>query len=386
MARIAKDKSRGDDTSSDFTSDLISSLNKEHGSRIAYNLSEDESPTHVKRWISTGSTLLDYIVANRPSGGLPEGRIVEIFGPPSIGKSHIATQIARSTQQMGGICVYIDTENATSVENLGALGVDVSKRFVYVDTHCTEEVFDVAEKTIVKAKAMQKDVPITIIWDSVAASSPKAELLGDYDKDSIGLQARAISKGMRKITGVIGDQSVLMVCLNQTRTKIGVLHGDPTTVPGGMAIPFHASVRIKLGAGQQIQNKNGDIIGINVSAKTVKNKVAPPFRMANFQIHFGKGIVEHEEIFDVLRDAGERQIGNKLICVSGTTAWKVFSVTDTDAGRPIIEKKFYKAEFGELLANPEYKPYLDALIESVLIRTGNEPPDDMQDAEGAAEE
>lgn len=386
MARIAKDKSRGDDSSSDFTADLISSLNKEHGSRIAYNLSEDESPTHVKRWISTGSTLLDYIVANRAKGGLPEGRIIEIFGPPSIGKSHIATQIARSTQQMGGICVYVDTENATSVENLGALGVDVSKRFVYVDTHCTEEVFDVAEKTIVKAKAMQKDVPITIIWDSVAASSPKAELLGDYDKDSIGLQARAISKGMRKITGVIGDQSVLMVCLNQTRTKIGVLHGDPTTVPGGMAIPFHASVRIKLGAGQQIQNKNGDIIGINVSAKTVKNKVAPPFRMANFRIIFGKGIEEHEEIFDVLRDAGERTIGNKAICVSGTTAWKVFSVTDLDAGKPLIEKKFYKAEFGELLTNPDYKPYLDALIENVLVRTGDEAPDEAQDVEGEVEE
>jgi recombination protein RecA len=371
MARISKEKGRGEESSSDFTSDLISSLNKEHGSRIAYNLSEDESPTHVKRWISTGSTLLDYIVSNRYGGGLPEGRIVEIFGPPSIGKSHIATQIARSTQQMGGIVVYIDTENATSVDNLGALGVDVSKRFVYVDTHCTEEVFDVAEKTIVKAKAMQKDVPITIIWDSVAASSPKAELLGDYDKESIGLQARAISKGMRKITGVIGDQSVLMVCLNQTRTKIGVLHGDPTTVPGGMAIPFHASVRIKLGAGQQIQNKNGDIIGINVSAKTVKNKVAPPFRVANFQIHFGKGIVEHEEVFDVLRDAGERTIDGKVICVSGTTAWKTFSVTDL-SGNTIIEKKFHKAEFGELLTNPDYKPFLDSLIDVVLTRTGNE--------------
>jgi recombination protein RecA len=373
MARVAKERNRSDEISADFTSDLISSLNKEHGSRIAYNLSEDESPTHVKRWISTGSTLLDYNVANRPSGGLPEGRIIEIFGPPSIGKSHIATQIARSTQQMGGIVVYIDTENATSVENLGSLGVDVSKRFVYVDTHCTEEVFDVAEKTIVKAKAMQKDVPITIIWDSVAASSPKAELLGDYDKDSIGLQARAISKGMRKITGVIGDQSVLMVCLNQTRTKIGVLHGDPTTVPGGMAIPFHASVRIKLGAGQHIQNKQGDIIGINVSAKTVKNKVAPPYRVANFQIHFGKGIVEHEEIFDVLREAGEREIDGKIICVSGTTAWKVFTVTDVNEGRVIIEKKFYKAEFGDLLKNPEYKPYLDSLIETVLVRTGSEP-------------
>lgn len=384
MARVSKERTRADDASADFTTDLISSLNKEHGSRIAYNLSEDESPTHVKRWISTGSILLDYIVSNRTKGGLPEGRIIEIFGPPSIGKSHIATQIARSTQQMGGICVYIDTENATSVENLQSLGVDVTRRFVYVDTHCTEEVFDVAEKTIIKAKSMQKDVPITIIWDSVAASSPKAELLGDYDKETIGLQARSISKGMRKITGVIGDQSVLMVCLNQTRVKIGVMHGDPMTVPGGMAIPFHASVRLKLGAGQQIQNKNGDVIGINVSAKTVKNKVAPPFRTANFQIHFGKGIVEHEEIFDVLRDAGERQVGNKIICVSGDGAWKVFTVTDVDIGDVIIEKKFHKAEFGEILKTPAYTEYLESLIEAVMVRSKD--AGELSNDEGEEEE
>ena len=123
-----------------FTTELISSLNKEHGSKIAYNLAHDTSPTHVKRWISTGSRLLDYITANRIDGGLPEGRIVEVFGPPGIGKSHIAIQVARSTQQMGGVVVYIDTENATSVDNLSLLGVDITKRFVYVDTHCTEEV------------------------------------------------------------------------------------------------------------------------------------------------------------------------------------------------------------------------------------------------------
>lgn len=363
----------------DFTSELIKSLNKEHGSKIAYNLTEDASPTHVKRWISTGSTLLDYIISNRRNGGLPEGRIVEIFGPPSIGKSHIATQIARSTQHLGGIVVYIDTENATSVENLNALGVDVSKRFVYVDTHCTEEVFDVAEKTIMKAKAMAKDVPITIIWDSVAASSPKAELLGEYDKDTIGLQARSISKGMRKITGVIGDQSVLMICLNQIRTKIGVMHGDPTTTPGGMAIPFHSSVRIKLGAGQQIQNKDGDIVGINVSAKTVKNKVAPPFRMANFQIHFGKGIVEHEEVFDVLRDAGERQIGDNIVCVSGTGAWKVLTVTSISQGRTLVEKKFHKSEFGEIMRDSQYKAYVDDLIAEVMVRTGNFTASEVSD-------
>ena len=111
---------------SDFTADLIKSLNKDHGARIAYNLAVDESPTHVNRWIKTGSKQLDWIVSGKSGGGLPEGRIVEIFGPPSIGKSHIAIQIAKHTQELGGIVVYIDTENATSVDNLGLLGVDIT--------------------------------------------------------------------------------------------------------------------------------------------------------------------------------------------------------------------------------------------------------------------
>lgn len=352
----------------DFTSDLIHSLNKEHGSKIAYNLAYDDSPTHVKRWISTGSRLLDYIVSNRETGGLPEGRIVEIFGPPSIGKSHIAIQIARSTQAMGGIVVYIDTENATSVENLSLLGVDISKRFVYVDTHCTEEVLSIAEATIMKAKAMDKDVPITIVWDSVAATSPKAELVGDYDKDSIGLQARAISKGMRKITGVIANQNVLMVCLNQIRTKIGVMFGDPTTTPGGKAIPFHSSVRIKLGAGQPITNKDKEVIGINVSAKTIKNKVSPPFRTINFEIHFGVGIKEHEQIFDILRKNGAETIAGKKIEVSGTGAWKTMKVTDEKTKKIVAEKKFYKADFNEVLEDDVLGGYCTMLLDRVMIK------------------
>ena len=352
----------------DFTIDLIESLNREHGAKIAYNLAYDVSPTHVKRWISTGSRQLDYIISNRKNGGLPEGRIVEIFGPPSIGKSHVAIQIARSTQHMAGIVVYIDTENATSVENLSALGVDIEKRFVYVDTHCTEEVLSIAEATIMKAKAMDKDVPITIIWDSVAASSPKAELVGDYDKDSIGLQARAISKGMRKITGVIGNQNVLFVILNQIRTKIGVMYGDPTTTPGGKAIPFHSSVRIKLGAGQTIENKDKEIIGIHVSAKTIKNKVAPPFRTAKFEIHFGVGIREHEQIFDLLRKHGKETIDDYEVHISGTGAWKALTVSNAKTGEVFKEKKFHKSDFQEVMNDEFLGSLIEKMLEKVLVQ------------------
>lgn len=368
-----------------FTDDLIKSLNKDFGTRVAYNLSSDESPTHVKRWYSTGCKSLDYICSNRRNGGLPEGRIVEIFGPPSIGKSHIATQLARSTQAMGGIVVYIDTENATSVENLAALGVDVSKRFVYIDTHCTEEVFQVAESTILKVKAMENNVPVVIIWDSVAGSSPKAELAGDYDKESIGLQARAISKGMRKITGVIGDQSVLFVCLNQIREKIGVMFGDPTTTPGGKAIPFHSSIRIKLGAGQQIKNKDGDVIGINVSAKTIKNKVSAPFRSCKFQIHFGRGIFEGEELFDELRKSGEHEIDGKLVEVSGTGSWKLFTVIDKVTGEVEVEKKFYKKDFADLYSDSDASEWLERLTEVAFVKKLGNPDSLDVDAESYVE-
>jgi hypothetical protein len=135
-----------------------------------------------------------------------------------------------------------------------------------------------------------------------------------------------------------------------------------------MAIPFHSSVRLKLGAGQQIKNKDGDVIGINVSAKTIKNKVAPPFRSVNFEIHFGKGIKEHEQTFDLLRKHGEASIDGNNICVSGAGAWKTLLVVNEDTGEIIAEKKFHKGDFDEIWKSSDYGHFVDLLLEDALVR------------------
>lgn len=355
----------------DMMKDLITSINKEFGTRVAYNLSEMDAPTIVKRWIDTGSIQLNYAIRNAADGGYPEGRIIEISGAPSSGKSHLAYHAAAVAQKMGGLVVYVDTENATPVQKLSDMGIDVRKRFVYVDTHCTEEVFSIIESTITKAKQIvEKNVPIVVIWDSVAATSPKAELDGEYEDNTIGLQARVISKGMRKITGVIGQNNVTLICINQIRDKIGVMYGDPTTTPGGKAIPFHASVRISLTSGMPVKDKDGNIIGIHVICTLKKNKVAPPFKKCEFDIIFGKGIVEHEYIFDEVRsyckeNGGVVFEGNK-ISITGEGAWKELIVSSEKTGEVLITKKFYKADFGEVMKDEKYKKYVDAVIDAAL--------------------
>ena len=384
-SKLESDNREEDNTVENMTNDLIKALNKEFGQRIAYNLAEDEAPTIVKRWLDAGSIQLNYAMRNATGGGYPEGRIIEISGAPSIGKSHLAYHAAAMAQKQGGLVVYIDTENATPVAKLATMGIDVRKRFVYCDSHCTEEVFSIIESTILKAKQiLDKNVPILVVWDSVAATSPKAELDGEYEDNTIGLQARVISKGMRKLTGVIGQNNVTLLILNQLRTAIGVTHGDPDVTPGGKSIPYHASIRIKLSSGTQVKDKAGNVIGIHVIATIKKNKVAPPFRKCEFDIIFGKGITEDEYIFDQVRshckDVGPVMRKGKIIKVAGEGAWKELSVVDEKTGVVEVEKKFYKSEFGELLRDKQHGPWLMEAVDCALtLVIGQTPASDEED-------
>jgi recombination protein RecA len=268
------------------------------------------------------------------------------------------------------------------------MGVDVAKRFVFVQSPCTEEILSVIESTILKARTMTKDVPVTVMWDSVSQSSPKAELEGDYDQNTIGLQARVLSKGMRKIANVIGGQKVLLVLVSQQRIKVGVSYGDPVTTSGGMAIPYSASVRVRLDGGSAIKDKDDNVIGINVTAKTIKNKVAKPFRKVKFRILFGRGIFEEEETFDLLREYCKNsksgvQYGDKSVSIAGDGAWKTFTVMDLKTGEVETEVKFYKSEFAQKILNkPEYLEYVNALMDAALIVGKEDVIDDHPTYEG----
>ena len=314
---------------------LADELNKQSkDQKVAFFLNEDEAPTNVSGWISTGCAMLDVAISNRPYGGLPVGRITEITGLEQSGKSLVAAHLLAETQKQGGVAVLIDTETAVSREFLEAIGVDVSK-LLYVTADSVEQIFDFTETIIEKVRETSKDKLVTIVVDSVAAASTTNELASDYKKDGYATdKAIIISKAMRKITNMIGRQKISLVFTNQLRQKMNAMFGDPWTTSGGKALAFHASVRLRLKNMGQIKmkvNAQDKTVGMKVRCQVVKNRMGPPLRAADFEIYFDRGIDNYGSWLSVMKD-------NKMVKQAG--AW--YTYVDTETGEEI---KFQSKDF-----------------------------------------
>jgi len=351
---------------------LAKNLNKKFKDfKVAYFLDgHDESPADLTEWISTGSSMLDLAISNRPNGGLPVGRITEITGLEASGKSLLAGHMIANTQKMGGLAVYIDTENAMNEDFLRAIGVDVTN-MLYIQLEAVEDIFEVIEDIVVKVREAQNDRLVSIVVDSVAAATTKVEQSADYEKDGWATaKAIILSKAMRKITQLIGRQRVCLVFTNQLRQKLGVMFGDPWTTSGGKALGFHASCRLRLKAVGQIKTKiegKDQTIGIKTRAIVVKNRMGPPLRQAEFEIYFDSGIDNYGGWLQVMKD-------RKLINLAG--AW--YSYTDTVTGK---DHKFLSKDFNDLMDNnKELKQQIyDSICNAVIMdyKTGNLGIDDV---------
>lgn len=238
--------------------------------------------------IPTGSLALDAALG---IGGVPKGRIVEIYGPESSGKTTVALHIIAEAQKLGGEVAFIDAEHALDPVYAAALGVNVDNVLVsQPDTG--EQALEITE-ALVRSNAID-----VVVVDSVAALVPKTEIEGDMGASHVGLQARLMSQALRKLAGVIAKSNCVAVFINQLRDKVGVIYGNPETTTGGRALKFYASVRMDIRKGEPIKNGT-EIIGNNVKCKIVKNKVAPPFKVANFEILYGEGISRYGELVDL---------------------------------------------------------------------------------------
>jgi recombination protein RecA len=322
---------------------LATELNKQSkDQKVAFFLNDDEAPTNVDGWISTGCAMLDVAISNRPYGGLPVGRITEITGLEQSGKSLVSAHLLAETQKQGGVAVLIDTETAVSREFLEAIGVDVSK-LLYVTADSVEQIFDFTETIIEKVRETSKDKLVTIVVDSVAAASTTNELASDYKKDGYATdKAIIISKAMRKITNMIGRQKISLVFTNQLRQKMNAMFGDPWTTSGGKALAFHASVRLRLKNMGQIKMKQGGqerTVGMKVRCQVVKNRMGPPLRAADFEIYFDRGIDNYGSWLKVMKE-------NNLVKQAG--AW--YTYVDTETGEEI---KFQSKDFIEMMGEKE---------------------------------
>lgn len=252
--------------------------------------------TTVDKWpsIPTGAPTLDKILG---IGGFPRGRIVEIYGPESSGKSTIALTVVNEAQKMGLKCAYIDAEHALDPIYMKALGVDLDE-LIFSQPDYGEQALEIVDRLV-----RSGEVGVVVI-DSVASLIPKAELEGEMESSQMGLQARLMAKAMRKLVSAASETKTLLLFINQLRSKIGIMFGNPETTPGGMALKYAASVRVDLRKKEDIKDKSGDAVGIKVKAKIIKNKMAPPLKITEFDILYGKGVDQFGCFFDLALNQG----------------------------------------------------------------------------------
>ena len=325
-----------DTSKKDALDTAIKQLEKQYGKGTGMKLGQ--APALNVEAISTGSITLDCALG---IGGVPRGRIVEIFGPESSGKTTVALHIIASAQKAGGEAAFIDVEHALDPVYAKALGVDIDSLLVsQPDTG--EQALEITE-ALVRSGAID-----VIVVDSVAAMVPKAEIEGLMGDTHVGLQARLMSQALRKLTGAISKTNCVAVFINQLREKVGVMYGNPEVTPGGRALKFYSSVRLDVRKQEQLKS-GGEVIGNHTKVKVVKNKVAPPFKEAEFDIMYGEGISRVGEILD---------LAVKLDIVEKSGAWFSYKGERLGQGRDNVKELISK--------NPALLDELDGLIRQNL--------------------